>query len=74
MTLADQEFSITVEDNGKGFIAGAMPEDSNGLRNMRERMADFGGRLQLSSEPGRGTRVTLIAPLNQLNQSTCPSA
>lgn len=73
MTLTDQEFSITVEDNGKGFRTEATPEDSDGLRNMRERMADLGGRLELSSGPGRGTRVTLIAPLSQISQSTCPS-
>ena len=74
MSLTDQEFSITVEDNGKGFRAAATRKEGDGLRNMRERMADLGGRLELSSEPGRGTRVTLIAPLNQLNQATCPSA
>ena len=73
MTLTDQEFSITVEDNGKGFRAEATPENSDGLRNMRGRMAELGGRLNLSSELGQGTRVKLIAPLNQLNQSTCPS-
>jgi len=74
MNLTDQEFSIIVEDNGKGFRAESTPESSNGLRNLRERMAELGGRLELSSQPGRGTRVKLIAPLNQLNQFTCPSA
>jgi signal transduction histidine kinase len=74
MTLADQEFRIMVEDNGRGFRPESTSEDSDGLLNMRERMADLGGRLELSSGPGRGTRVKLIAPLNQPSQFTCPSA
>ncbi len=73
MTLTDQEFSIEVRDNGQGFRPESKPEDSDGLINMRERMADLGGRLELSSEAGRGTSVKLIAPLNQLNSFTCPS-
>ncbi|MBI4326796.1 MAG: ATP-binding protein, partial [Chloroflexi bacterium] len=74
MTVAEKQFSITVEDNGKGFRVESAPEGSDGLVNMRQRMADLGGCLELSSGPGRGTRVKLIAPLNQFNQFTCPSA
>lgn len=34
-----------------------------GLFNIRERLTHLGGRFDLTSEPGRGCRVTLVAPL-----------
>jgi signal transduction histidine kinase len=59
---------IVIEDDGVGFdvtqvrSAGEAPK-SFGLFNIRERIEYLGGRVKISSEPGRGTRVTLIAPL-----------
>jgi signal transduction histidine kinase len=67
------EFCITVEDNGRGFVVGTAAEGSDGLRHMRQRMAEVGGGLDLDSEPGRGTRVKLSAPLGELKSSPCPS-
>ena len=64
MTLTDHEVSVTVEDNGRGFDPEAVPADHDGLLNMRQRMADLSGQMELSSEPGRGTRVRLTIPLN----------
>jgi ligand-binding sensor domain-containing protein/signal transduction histidine kinase len=63
IVIADLEFSITIEDNGKGFCPDTLPEGSHGLLNLRQRMMDIGGCFQLSSEPGRGTRVKLEVPL-----------
>ena len=67
------DFSILIEDNGRGFVVGTMAEGSDGLRNMRQRMAEVGGRLDLDSEPGRGTCVKLFAPLREFKSSPCPS-
>jgi signal transduction histidine kinase len=64
MTITEREISVTVEDNGRGFDPESVPPDHDGLLNMRQRMADLGGRMELNSEPGRGTRVRLTAPLN----------
>lgn len=64
MTIAEREISVTVEDNGQGFDPEAVPVDHDGLLNMRQRIADLGGHMELSSKPGRGTRVRLTAPLN----------
>jgi len=56
---------IAVEDNGCGFA----PEQTTGagthegLTNMRRRMEEIGGRFQIASRPGGGTRVEFIAPL-----------
>jgi ligand-binding sensor domain-containing protein/signal transduction histidine kinase len=66
MTTADQEVSVTVEDNGVGFDPQAVPADHDGLLNMRQRMADLGGELKLTSEPGRGTQVRFTVPMNHL--------
>jgi len=64
MTATDREVSVTVEDNGCGFDPKAVPADHDGLLNMRQRMADLGGELELTSEPGRGTRVRFRVPLD----------
>jgi signal transduction histidine kinase len=60
---------IAVEDNGCGFA----PEQTTdagtheGLTNMRRRMEEIGGRFQITSRPGGGTRVEFIAPLPSEN-------
>jgi signal transduction histidine kinase/ligand-binding sensor domain-containing protein len=66
--VTDQALEITVEDNGCGF-AGA-PDDAlaDGLRNMRQRMADIGGECRVESQPGSGTRVILHLPWPELNK------
>jgi PAS domain S-box-containing protein len=61
-----------VEDDGSGFDPHGGGRDDRtdggpatgvGLRSMRERMELLGGRLDVSSEPGRGTAVEMRAPL-----------
>jgi PAS domain S-box-containing protein len=58
---------VTVEDDGAGFdTARAVRADKTagfGLFNLRERLHSLGGRCEIQSEPGRGTKVVLIAPL-----------
>ena len=55
---------LRIHDNGRGFD----PEDpsiskSLGLLGMRERAAILGGRVNISSAPGKGTTVTAWIPL-----------
>jgi signal transduction histidine kinase len=64
LAVTEQEFSITVEDNGHGFSLEAVPADHDGLLNLRQRLADLGGRMELHSTPSQGTCVRIIAPLN----------
>jgi len=54
---------VIVADDGRGFDATAPGDDHFGLAIMRERMAQIGGRLLIDSQPGRGTRVVLHAPI-----------
>jgi len=52
---------IVVADDGRGFELGKTGAGSrgNGLSNMRERIESLGGRFQIDTEPGKGTRVTI---------------
>lgn len=54
---------IAVEDDGAGFDTGAeVGEDHVGMRLMKERAARVGGRIELDSRPGEGTRLEAILP------------
>jgi signal transduction histidine kinase len=54
---------LTVADNGCGFAAAASPPAGHlGVLGMRERADAIGGRLQVESAPGAGTRVIVQAP------------
>jgi NarL family two-component system sensor histidine kinase LiaS len=51
-----------IEDNGHGFERKTVNGFADGLPNMGHRMADIGGRSQIETKPGMGTRVSLIFP------------
>ncbi len=52
---------ITVADNGVGFTPGMLAKtESVGIKNVRYRLENMtGGTLNIESEPGRGTTVTI---------------
>jgi signal transduction histidine kinase len=53
-------FSLAFRDDGVGFVTDApRDDDANGLANMRRRMEEAGGRLEVDSAPGRGTTISL---------------
>ena len=55
--------SLGVDDDGRGFEPAAPREHASlGLASMRERIALFGGRLEIRSQPGQGTRVSAWIP------------
>jgi signal transduction histidine kinase len=53
---------FTVSDNGVGYDARHTPMGS-GLRNMADRLAALGGRLDIRSVPGQGTSITGLLPV-----------
>jgi PAS domain S-box-containing protein len=52
---------LTIVDDGQGF---EVKETGRGLglRGMRERSEEIGGKLELKSQPGKGTRVAVTVP------------
>ena len=52
-----------VSDDGRGF--GPETVSGVGFSSMRERAAVIGGRVEIESEVGRGTRVQLRVPVPQ---------
>ncbi|MCH2033987.1 MAG: type IV pili methyl-accepting chemotaxis transducer N-terminal domain-containing protein [Tenacibaculum sp.] len=61
--------SIVIDDNGKGFDTKEKKEGIGGmgLTFMKERIQFINGRLFLSSEKEKGTRVTLNIPIHSKN-------
>jgi signal transduction histidine kinase len=62
--------SLRITDDGRGFDAAAFienpPSDHGmGVIGMRERVATYGGRFAIHSQPGAGTRVDLSISLAQ---------
>jgi signal transduction histidine kinase len=57
---------LCIADNGRGFDPerlAASPMPRFGLQSMRERVVSIGGRLQITSKAGEGTRVLVHLPL-----------
>jgi signal transduction histidine kinase len=63
----DRDLVVEVADGGRGFNAGRPRTDREsrhfGLEMMERRVADAGGRLEVDSAPGRGTRITARLPI-----------
>lgn len=60
------KLKVEVEDDGCGFEAGKPVGAGHfGLAVMRERAELVGGRLEVESAPGRGTRVVLEVPVGE---------
>jgi signal transduction histidine kinase len=57
---------LCIEDDGRGFEMKQIPGHDLGhfgLLGMRERTEKIGGRLEVSSTPGEGTRVEATVPI-----------
>lgn len=61
----DQDFTMTINDNGVGFTdSGAAPKGI-GLLTMQQRAEVMNGSLQLTSGPAMGTSLILTIPTNE---------
>ncbi len=76
MSIQDNRVTLEVRDDGQGLAATALGKAREaasptgfGLSGMRERAELLGGKLQLSSSPGRGTTVRLVLPLTPAGQA-----
>jgi PAS domain S-box-containing protein len=66
----NNNIQIKVEDDGVGFnpdevAATAAINTKFGLFSIRERLEHFGGNIEIDSAPGKGCKITLIAPLKK---------
>ena len=65
---------LEVRDNGRGIPRReADRPGGKGLENMKKRARGMGGRLEISTKPGVGTRLRLLVPVDQLKKPS-PSA
>jgi signal transduction histidine kinase len=64
--VEDGTISLSIEDEGAGFDASAVHRavspKSLGLIGMRERIDQLGGRLEIASQLGEGTRILARVP------------
>ncbi|HWC60000.1 MAG TPA: ATP-binding protein, partial [Verrucomicrobiae bacterium] len=81
LQLEPNAFTLIVEDNGRGLSAGKNGDSQNGdthngvnrigsgsgLVNLEKRLAAVGGRCEIHSEPGKGTRVSMTVFLKNVS-------
>lgn len=67
----DSRIDVSIRDDGRGFDM-ADTGSGFGLTGMRERVALFGGELELSSEPGQGTTVYARVPTVRIEMPPGP--
>ncbi len=61
--LSGRSLDVSIADDGAGFDPAARPSDpedeGRGLLNMRARAVALGGRLEVETSPGQGTRLAI---------------
>jgi signal transduction histidine kinase len=66
LTRRGRSLRLVIEDDGRGFDVEATKRSRGsglGLFGMEERLALIGGTVRVESAPGRGTRISVEAPL-----------
>src|ERR1700730_4539918 len=58
LNLARNSLSLSIGDNGKGFDT-QVDSDGNGLGSMQKRAKSLGGKLDIESRVGAGTKIQL---------------
>jgi signal transduction histidine kinase len=66
LKVEDRHLVLEVEDDGRG-ISDAQIEDNRsfGLIGIRERLHPFGGTVRFSGQSGRGTKVSVLVPIEE---------
>ena len=68
ITQETEQLHVEISDQGCGFELGPVlaRRDAIGLAGVRERVHLAGGRLEIVSQPGQGTRLNVMFPLPAL--------
>jgi signal transduction histidine kinase len=70
LELTDRDVVVTVRDNGAGAARTDLNRPrSHGIAGIRHRIQVLGGRLDIASEPGRGTTVRATVPLASVSRT-----
>jgi signal transduction histidine kinase len=57
-----------IDDDGIGFDRRKARHRGLGLLGMEERVREIGGTLDIKSQPGRGTRISILLPVPPVPQ------
>jgi signal transduction histidine kinase/ligand-binding sensor domain-containing protein len=66
LELNNDALEIRILDNGRGFDPQRSADEGNGLSNMRKRLEEIGGKLEITSVLGKGTTVKFNMPRGRL--------
>ncbi len=69
MSVEEARFTVEIRDNGQGFDTAAALAAGRGVANMRERMTQVGGELQITSTPGAGSTILFMIPITPRDRS-----
>lgn len=61
----NDQLSIDIEDDGRGFDSDHIPQGHFGIEGIKERTLFLGGALNIRSAPGHGTTVSVRLPCHQ---------
>jgi signal transduction histidine kinase len=61
LAIVGEALVVVVKDNGRGFQS--QEQRGHGLANIRQRLAQVGGRFEVVSKPGVGTAIEFRVPL-----------
>jgi signal transduction histidine kinase/FixJ family two-component response regulator len=75
--IEGREVQITVSDTGPGFDPAGLKRPGEagggfGLFSIRERLDLIGGRMEIDSAPGRGSRFVLTGPVQPIGEIATP--
>jgi PAS domain S-box-containing protein len=62
LVFGEKAVRLHIGDDGRGFVI-SKPRRGMGINGMRERAKEIGGKCEVKSQPGTGTRVTVKVPL-----------
>ena len=63
LVFGKKQVRLQIEDDGQGFAISKRPGCGMGINGMCDRAEEIGGKCEIKTQPGRGTRVTVKVPL-----------
>jgi len=63
LRIESRQFTLEIEDNGRGPAGMNEKSGRNGLRNMRKRLEDIGGRFTIEPVLSGGTVARMVVPI-----------